>query len=73
MPDLVDIANHLQAKDTVLHAFNKLDETDKLALCANITRQQIKHLLTRLPVQQQKETLAILTHEMMLQWRKNEN
>ena len=67
--DMVDRAKVDAMKEELASVFHDLDPDTRLALCRDIISDRIEKEIKKLPVESQKELLALLTHKLMTEWK----
>ena len=72
MTDLFSQSMHDDAVADIRQAIMPLDPSQKLALVRQLVAAQIEALIEQLPLDQQKQLLAELTHRFMTSWSKHE-
>ena len=72
MADLFSQALHDDAVAGIRQAMMPLDPSQKLALVRQLLTSQIEYMIDQLPVDQQRQLLAELTHQFMTSWSKHE-
>ena len=72
MTDLFSQSMHDDAVADIRQAIMPLDPSQKLALVRQLVAAQIEDMINQLPVDQQKQLLAELTHQFMTSWSKHE-
>ena len=68
MADLFSQAMHDDAVAGIRQAMAALDPPETLALIRQLVTAQIEDMIDQLPVDQQKQLLAELTHRFMGKW-----
>lgn len=67
-PDLVDLMNIESTKTSIRAVLDSADKETALAVCRDITIDQISATIEKFPLHTQKEILAILTDKYLTKW-----
>ena len=72
MVDMFSQAMHDDAVAGIRQAMAALNRQETLVLIRQLVAAQIEDMINQLPVDQQKQLLAELTHQFMTSWSKHE-
>jgi len=66
--DLVDQINFDQAKSSIKNIFDSAGKEVALAVCRDITIDQISAMIEKFPLRTQKEIIALLADKHLTKW-----